>query len=108
MNQIVFFKYPCNSGRGFWLPFVLSCLFLSIPVFSSDSVPLSTRADFGSEDPLFYPNYGEFQNLGTADYKFIIRDRAGLARAAGAGVFPNVMGLDGDNEYRKLLRNKKI
>ncbi len=45
--------------------------------------------DEGSEDIIDYEKYGDFENRGTADYRYRIKDRRGLSKAAGVGVFPN-------------------
>ena len=45
--------------------------------------------DQGAEDIIDYKKYGEFQNIGTPDYKYKLVDRKGLAEAVGEGIFPN-------------------
>ena len=44
--------------------------------------------DPGTEDIVDYEKYGEFQNVGTKDFRYVIKDRAGLAKASGEGVDP--------------------
>jgi hypothetical protein len=48
-----------------------------------------TLTDPGTESPIHYERYGVFENTGTPKYRYVIKDRAGLAAAAGLGVYPN-------------------
>ncbi len=43
----------------------------------------------GSEDIVDYEKYGDFENLGTADYRYKIKDKKGLSSAIGVGIYPN-------------------
>lgn len=43
----------------------------------------------GTEDIVDYAKYGEFENVGTPDYKYVIKDKKGLAKAVGEGISPN-------------------
>ncbi len=36
-----------------------------------------------------YEKYGEFKNVGTYQFKYVIKDRAGLAKASGEGIEPS-------------------
>ena len=45
--------------------------------------------DEGSEDIVDYERYGDFENIGTADYKYKIKDKKGLSKAVGVGIYPN-------------------
>ncbi|MBM3245684.1 MAG: hypothetical protein FJZ15_07850, partial [Candidatus Omnitrophica bacterium] len=49
--------------------------------------------DPGKEDFVDYPKYGEFQNIGTKDYKYIIKDQEGLSAAVGEGIYPNTTSI---------------
>lgn len=61
----------------------------------------------GTEEIVDYTKYGEFKNAGTSGYRYQIRDREGLSRAVGTGIFPNA-GVLKDPEYKKLLKAGKL
>lgn len=42
----------------------------------------------GEKQFINYKDYGEFKNVGTADYVYEIHDREGLIKAVGEGIFP--------------------
>ena len=44
--------------------------------------------DPGTEDIVDYGKYGEFQNAGTKDFRYVIKDRDGLSKASGEGIDP--------------------
>ncbi|MBF0571856.1 MAG: hypothetical protein HQL12_08310 [Candidatus Omnitrophica bacterium] len=48
-----------------------------------------------------YSKYGEFHNLGEANYRYAIKDKAALQEAIGEGIYPN-MDVFKDPQYRKL------
>jgi beta-glucuronidase len=64
--------------------------------------------DPGKEDFVDYQKYGEFQNLGTKDYKYIIKDQEGLSAAVGEGVFPNTTSVRWDPEFKKVQKEKRL
>ncbi|MCP4482717.1 MAG: hypothetical protein GY817_08220 [bacterium] len=45
--------------------------------------------DFGSNEYIDYSKYGYFENIGTPDYEYIIRNRKALVDAQGEGIYPN-------------------
>jgi len=45
--------------------------------------------DEGAEGIVDYRKYGEFENIGTSGYKYVVKDKKGLAKAVGEGIFPN-------------------
>ncbi len=51
--------------------------------------PLFPLAHTGSEFPIAYERYGEFTGRGTNAYRYKIKDKDGLGKAIGAGLFPN-------------------
>ncbi|AKL98002.1 glycoside hydrolase family 2 TIM barrel-domain containing protein [Endomicrobium proavitum] len=65
-------------------------------------------ADAGTEKWVNYQKYGEFQNVGTKDYKYVISDSEGLRAASGEGVFPNTQNVLNDPQYKKYLNSKKL
>ncbi|MCU0651466.1 MAG: hypothetical protein MUC39_00780 [Candidatus Omnitrophica bacterium] len=72
---------------------------------------LSTKIvlyDPGKEDIVNYEKYGEFQNVGTKDYKYAINDQEGLSAAVGEGIFPNTTSIRWDPEFKKALKEKRL
>jgi Glycosyl hydrolases family 2, TIM barrel domain len=61
----------------------------------------------GKKGPVDYSKYGDFTGLGTKDYKYVIRDKAGLAAAVGEGIFPNIK-VSSDPRFRELLKNNQL
>ncbi len=77
------------------------------------SLPLKAAEEFTLNDPgveriVTYEKYGEFSHLGTPDYHYYIKDREGLARAVGEGIYPNVTGLLKDPAYQKMQYEKRL
>ncbi|MFH0763028.1 MAG: glycoside hydrolase family 2 TIM barrel-domain containing protein [Candidatus Omnitrophota bacterium] len=66
--------------------------------------------DRGREDFVNYEKYGEFKNAGTKDYKYVIKDQAGLMQALGEGIYPNdtVASLKFDPEYQKAKKAGRL
>jgi len=60
--------------------------------------------DQGEEFPINYSKYGSFIKIGTKDYKYIVDDPIGLAKAAGEGIYPNSTSIKFDPEYVKLKK----
>ncbi|MBP7088672.1 MAG: hypothetical protein KBB01_05170 [Candidatus Omnitrophica bacterium] len=60
--------------------------------------------DKGTEFPIEYEKYGEFQGVGSKDYSYIIKDPINLAKAAGEGIYPNTISLKFDPEYIKIKK----
>ena len=46
-------------------------------------------ADWGSVAWINYEDFGRFEGVGTADFRFVITDMAGLREASGEGIWPN-------------------
>ena len=74
-------------------------------VWAKPRVPATTRAEAvpsqdsvtlafpGVQGPVPYDSYGQFEDTGTPRYRYAMKDRAGLAKAVGEGIYPNVTGL---------------
>ena len=62
----------------------------------------------GKETFIDYSKYGEFKNVGTKDYQYIIKDQEGLSAAVGEGVYPNTTSIRWDPEYKKALKEKRL
>jgi beta-glucuronidase len=64
--------------------------------------------DPGQEDFINYEKYGVFQNVGTKDYRYVVKDQAGLSLAVGEGIYPNTSSIRRDPEYNKALSEKRL
>jgi len=64
--------------------------------------------DPGKEAFLNYEKYGEFKNIGTKDYQYIVRDQEGLSAAVGEGVHPNTTSIRWDPEFKKAQKEKRL
>ena len=77
---------------------------LPIPVDTPDQEIKVKLYDSGSEFPVNYAKYGKFKGRGTKDYKYVINDPIGLAKATGEGIYPNTTSLKFDPEYVRLKK----
>ncbi len=66
--------------------FFITFLSISVKPSFSDAAALF---DPGSEEIVDYGKYGEFKGIGTENYKYEIKDRPGLAKAVGEGIYPS-------------------
>ncbi len=64
--------------------------------------------DPGKEDFVDYAKYGEFSNMGTKDYKYIVRDQEGLSQAVGEGIYPNTNSVKWDPAFRQAMKDKRL
>jgi len=64
--------------------------------------------DPGKEDFVDYSKYGEFKNVGTKDYKYLITDQEGLIAAVGEGVYPNSSAVRKDPIYKQVIKDKRL
>jgi len=64
--------------------------------------------DPGAEEVVNYEKYGEFENVGTKDYKYVIKDQEGLMAAIGEGIYPNTTSVRWDPEFKKALKEKRL
>ena len=67
-----------------------------------------TLFDRGSETLVDYTKYGRFENVGSKDYRYVMTDQAGLARATGAGVYPNTSSVRKDPGYLALRGSDRL
>ncbi|UCH12090.1 MAG: hypothetical protein JSW18_04550, partial [Candidatus Omnitrophota bacterium] len=65
-------------------------------------------ADPGTEEIVDYTRYGEFKGIGTSDYKYVIKDQAGLIRAVGEGIYPNSSAILKDPQYKEFRKQGKL
>jgi len=64
--------------------------------------------DPGTESIVDYAKYGEFEGIGTENYKYVIKDQEGLSKAVGEGIFPNTTSIRWDPNFLKAKREKRI
>jgi len=64
--------------------------------------------DPGKEDFLNYEKYGEFKNIGTKDYQYVVKDQEALSAAVGEGIYPNTTSIRWDPEFKKAQKEKRL
>ncbi len=64
--------------------------------------------DAGIDEPIDYKKYGEFKNVGTKDYTYIIKDQEGLSVACGEGVYPNTSSVKWNPLFVEYRRAGKL
>jgi len=64
--------------------------------------------DSGKEDIVDYEKYGEFKNVGTDSYQYVIKDQEGLSAAVGEGIYPNTTSVRWDPEFKKAQKEKRL
>jgi beta-glucuronidase len=62
----------------------------------------------GKEFPVNYEKYGEFKNIGTKEYQYLVKDQEGLMAAVGEGIYPNSSSVKKDPEFKKALDEKRL
>ncbi len=70
--------------------------------------PDFTLFDSGAEGIVDYARYGTFEGIGTDKYKYVIKDKKGLAKAVGEGIYPNNKTVLQDSQYQKFLSEGKL
>ncbi|UCC94720.1 MAG: hypothetical protein JSW40_07880, partial [Candidatus Omnitrophota bacterium] len=60
--------------------------------------------DEGGEFPVRYAKYGQFVGVGTQEYRYVMKDPIGLAKAVGEGIYPNSTSLKFDPEFIKIKK----
>jgi len=60
--------------------------------------------DAGGEFPVNYARYGKFQNVGEENYKYVVINPVGLAKATGEGIYPNSTSVKFDPEFIKVKK----
>lgn len=64
--------------------------------------------DPGEEDFVDYKKYGNFTNMGTKDYKYIVKDQEGLSAAVGEAIYPNTTSVRWDPEFKKAQKEGRL
>ena len=71
-------------------------------------VPAFELHDEGTELIVDYVKYGEFKDIGKFGYKYKIKNRKGLAKAVGEGIYPNTKSILKDPKFKKYRKEKKL
>ncbi len=87
---------------------ILLLIFFAGNAFSELPTPAFNLAFPGETNVIDYSKYGEFQNIGTENYTFIINDKEGLAEAVGEGIYPNTQSVKQDILYEKLKEEGRL
>lgn len=81
----------------------------SVPVVKVSQLPTKiTLYEPGKEDFVNYDKYGEFRNIGTKDYQYVVKDQEGLSQAVGEGIYPNTTAVRWDPEFKKAHKEKRL
>jgi len=64
--------------------------------------------DPSKEDFVNYEKYGEFKNIGTKDYQYVMKDQESLISAVGEGIYPNTLSVRWDPEFKKAQKEKRL
>lgn len=121
--QLIIDKYPYAQAwdqRG-WFWRIAEASQQSVQKLQSGYVELDTRKPLplgpetriklyepGKEDFVDYAKYGEFRNIGTKDYKYVVTDQEGLSAAVGEGIYPNTTSLRWDPAFKKAQKEKRL
>ncbi|MFH1577722.1 MAG: glycoside hydrolase family 2 TIM barrel-domain containing protein, partial [Candidatus Omnitrophota bacterium] len=65
-------------------------------------------SDFGTEDFVEYTKYGEFKNIGTKDYVYVVHDQAGLSEAVGEGIYPNTGSVRRNPKFKAIVKDERF
>jgi len=67
-----------------------------------------TLFDPGTEDFIDYTKYGEFKNIGSKDYVYIVRDQVGLSKAVGEGIYPNTSSIRRNPRFKVAQKEGRL
>ena len=70
--------------------------------------PIFEISDLGKNSALDYTQYGEFKNVGTPEYEYVVNNGAALKRDAGIGIYPNQDGVFKEEKYKELESRGKL
>ncbi|MCB4756044.1 MAG: hypothetical protein LHV69_03275 [Elusimicrobia bacterium] len=97
-----------RKGQRWWVMGFLTPLLLnSSPLYPSTGV-LFPLHDAGQDAFINYTKYGRFENRRTADYRYVLENEEGLAKAAGEGIYPNETSLEEDPHFIELFNSKRL
>jgi len=64
--------------------------------------------DKGTAEIVDYGRYGEFNDIGSDKYRYVMKDIAGLSKAVGEGIYPNSSSITKDPEYNRLKKEGRL
>lgn len=99
-----------NAAILFLNPLAFAAAPIKRPLTRADIVVNKGNLKFafpGVKGAIPYEKYGEFTGIGTKDYKYVIKDKAGLLAAAGEGIFP-YNKVTQDPRFKVLLGQKML
>jgi beta-glucuronidase len=64
--------------------------------------------DPGTEDVIDYSKYGEFKNVGTEEYEYIVTDPQGLVNAVGEGIYPYNKAIFKNGQYGDVRKEGRL
>ncbi len=64
--------------------------------------------DPGTENFVDYEKYGQFKNVGTKDYQYLVTDQQGLMQAVGEGIYPNTGAIRKDPVFKEVIKDKRL
>ncbi|MCX7927229.1 MAG: hypothetical protein N2606_03735 [Candidatus Omnitrophica bacterium] len=121
--KLIIERYPCAQAwdpRG-WYWVIAEAAAKSIKKLESGSIEIEKPKkkvsqkptkivlyDPGKEDIVNYSKYGEFVNVGTDQYRYIIKDQEGLSIAVGEGIYPNTSSVRWDPAFKTALKQKRL
>ncbi len=88
--------------------FSLFFILLAVSISAKLPEPLFKLSNPGENNIIDYSKYGTFKNLGTKDYKYIIKNYKGLVKAVGEGIFPNTMSAFKNVLYKKFKKKGRL
>ncbi len=62
----------------------------------------------GTENIIDYRQYGQFSGVGTKDYKYVVSNPKGLAKAVGYGIYPSNTNILKSPEYLKVKNEGRL
>ncbi|MEK7849291.1 MAG: glycoside hydrolase family 2 TIM barrel-domain containing protein [Candidatus Omnitrophota bacterium] len=64
--------------------------------------------DPGKEEIINYDNYGDFEGIGTKDYKYVVKFQEGLSEAVGEGIYPNTSGVRWNPAFQAVKKERRL
>ncbi|MDD4203479.1 MAG: hypothetical protein PHQ52_08440, partial [Candidatus Omnitrophica bacterium] len=94
------------TGIIIWI--AVSVFFFAVNRTVNESMPVHSFELYEpGKNIVDYEKYGEFQNVGTENYKYVVKDKKELADVVGEGIFPNT-SIYKDPVYKQLVSDKKL
>ncbi len=88
--------------------FLFCILFVAASLVFSQTNVKNFIANPGEEEIVDYEKYGKFIGVGTSSYKYVIKDKKGLIKAVGEGIYPDEKLIYKDPTYKRLKKKGKL